>query len=86
MKRHISNTREHLGELDSMAKQTEASERGILQRAEARLEQVDAMIERQRPGVEAAPDASQDRYVALVEERGRLHVVIAKARQALGNQ
>lgn len=85
MKRHISDTRAHLGELDGLAKKTEASERGILSRAQARLEQVVAMIERQRPGVEAAPDSAQDRYVSLVEERGRLEIVISKARQALGS-
>lgn len=85
MKRHIENTRAHLGELNGLAEKTETAERGILQRAEARLEQVNAMIERQRPGVEAAPDASQDRYLALVEERGRLEIVVAKARQALGS-
>lgn len=84
MKRHLSNTRAHLGELHGLAGKTEASERGILQRAEARLEQVNAMIERQRPGVEAAPDAAQDRYVSLVEERGQLQTVIAKSRHALG--
>lgn len=83
MKRHISDTRAHLGELDGLAKKTEASERGILQRATARLEQVEAMIERQRPGVEAAPDSAQDRYVTLVEERGRLQIVIAKSKEAL---
>lgn len=83
MKRHISNTRASLGELHSLAAKTEADERGILERAEARLERVVAMIERQRPGVEAAPDAAQDRYTDLVRERGQLHVVIAKARAAL---
>lgn len=83
MKRHIANTRAQLGELHELAAKTEADERRILKNAEARLEQVVAMIERQRPGVEAAPDAAQDRYTALVQERAQLQTVIEKARAAL---
>lgn len=84
MKKHIANTRAHLGELHGLAAKTEAAERRILQSAEERLDAVNASLERLRPGVEAAPDASQDRYLSLVEERGQLHTVIAKARQVLG--
>ena len=83
MKRHISNTRAQLGELHDLAAKTEADERRILERAEARLDEVVAMLERQRPGVEAAPDAAQDRYLALVQERAQLQTVIAKAHAAL---
>ena len=85
MKRHIDNTRAHLGELHGLAAKTEAAERRILERAEARLEEVSAAIERQRPGVEAASDSSQDRYLSLVEERGQLEIVIAKAKKILGS-
>lgn len=84
MKRHIENTRAHLGELHGLAAKTEAAERRILERAMSRLDEVNAAIERLRPGVETAPGASQDRYLALIEERGQLGTVIAKARQALG--
>ena len=84
MKRHISNTRAQLGELQGLASETEASERRILAQAERRLEQVDAMISRQRPGIEAAPQAGQDRYTALITERGQLQTVIARARAVLG--
>lgn len=83
MKRHIANTKAQLGELHELAAKTEADERRILKNAEARLEQAVAMIERQRPGVEAAPDAAQDRYTALVQERAQLQAVIEKARAAL---
>lgn len=85
MKRHIANTRDQLGELHGLAAETEAAERRILAQAERRLEQVNAMIERQRPGVEAAPAAGQDRYTALITERGQLQSIIAKSRDALGN-
>jgi len=84
MKRHISNTRAQLGDLQGLAAKTEADERRILAQSEARLERVVAMIERQRPGVEAAPDAAQDRYTALIQERAQLQSVIAKSRAALG--
>lgn len=83
MKRFLTNTRKHLGELQTLAGETEAAERRILERAQARLDVVNAMIERQRPGVESAPEAGQSRYLALVEERGQLGVVIAKARKIL---
>ena len=84
MKRHISNTRAQLGELHGLATETEAAERRILAQAESRLEQVNAMIERQRPGIDAATKAGQDRYTALVQERGQLQTIIAKARDVLG--
>jgi hypothetical protein len=84
VKRHIENTRAHLGELHGLAAKTEAAERRILERATARLDEVNAAIERLRPGVETAPGASQDRYLSLITERGQLATVIAKARQALG--
>lgn len=84
MKRHIANTRRQLGDLHALAGKTEAAERRILERAEARLGEVNDELDRLRPGVEAAPDSSQDRYTSLIEERGQLHVVIAKARSALG--
>ena len=84
MKRHISNTRAHLGELHGLAAKTEAAERRILEQANRRLDEVNAAIERARPGVEGAPESAQDRYLGLVQERGQLNVVIAKARKALG--
>lgn len=83
MKRHLTNTRRQVGELGRLADKTEAAERRILERAQSRLETVNAMIERQRPGVEAAPDDAQSRYLSLVEERGQLGMVIAKARKFL---
>lgn len=83
MKRHISNTRTHLSNLAGLAERTERTERRILEQAEKRLADVQAAIERARPGIEAAPDAAQQRYQDLVAERGQLHMVIAQAKQAL---
>lgn len=83
MKRHISNTRDRLGELAGLADRTARTEQRILEQAEKRLAEVDAAVERARPGIEAAPDAAQQRYLDLVAEHGQLHQVIAQAREAL---
>lgn len=83
MKAHVEKTKNHLGELASLSSKTEAAERRILAQANKRLVEVDAAIERARPGAEGAPASAQDRYLDLVKERAQLHIVIAKARQAL---
>lgn len=85
MKRHIENTRSGLADLHGLASETEAAERRILERAQQRLEEVSAMIERQRVGIDGASPEAQDRYVALVEERGQLQMIVAKAQAALGS-
>lgn len=84
MKRHMDRARDSLGELAGLANRTEAAERQILQRAEQLLDEVNAEIEKLRPGVEGAPDESQSRYLHLITERGQLHQVIANAKAALG--
>lgn len=83
MKAHIEKARTQLGELGALAHKTDAAERKILAAAEERLATVQEQIEQARPGVEAAGDADQDRYLELVTERGKLHMVIAKAKRAL---
>ncbi|MNP08943.1 hypothetical protein D3C76_1010300 [compost metagenome] len=83
MKEHMDKARGQLGELGALAGKTEAAERKILAQAEKRLAEVQAAIERAGAGVEGAPEAAQDRYLALVTERGQLNTVIARARQAL---
>lgn len=84
MTAHADKARERLGELAGLAAKTEAAERRILQRAEERLAEVQAEIEKLRPGIEGAADADQQRYLDLVSERGQIHTVIAKARKSLG--
>jgi len=84
MSRHIKAARGQLADLASLSSKTEAAERRILQRAESRLAAVGSELERLRPGVEGAPDSSQDRYMGLIDERAQLNIVIAKARAALG--
>lgn len=81
----MNDHRKRLGELAHLATKTEAAERSILSSAESRLAVVQSQIDRARVGVESAPDAAQDRYLELVRERGQLHQVIARARDALGS-
>ena len=83
MKAHIKKVYDQLGDLAGLSAKTEAAERQILAAAEKRLATVQAAIERARAGVEASPDDAQQRYLDLVTERGQLHTVIAKAKQAL---
>lgn len=83
MKAHMEKVRTHLGELGGLASKTEAAERKILASAEKRLATVQAEIDRARPGIEGAGDDAHERYLDLITERGQLHVVIAKSRQAL---
>ena len=80
----MDKARAHLGDLGALATKTEAAERRILAAAQKRLAAVQTQIERARPGIEAGPDSAQDRYLDLVTERGQLELVIARAREALG--
>lgn len=83
MKAHIEKTKSYLGELAALQAKSERAERKILESAEARLAVVQGQIERAQVGIEAVSDEAQDRYVELVSERGKLHMVIAKARKNL---
>lgn len=83
MKRHMENVRSSLTGLAGLSAKTEAAEQNILKAALRRLKTVQAELARAGAGVEAAPDKEQDRYLALVTERGQLEIVISKARKAL---
>lgn len=84
MKAHIENTRSQLGELASLQAKTEQAERNILAAAEQRLAEVQQLIDRAQPGIEGAQESEQERYQQLIAERGQLNIVIAKAKQELG--
>lgn len=83
MKQHIETTRRQLGELGAMAAQNEAMERQILERAQGLLADVEGKIDAARAEAVAGDDAAKQRYTDMVEERGRLHHVIAQARAVL---
>lgn len=83
MKHHIDKARESLGDLAGLSAKTEAAEKRILEAAQQRLEAVQTEIKRSRKGVEFGPDKAQERYLALIKERGQLQSVIARSEEAL---
>lgn len=83
MKSHIEKTQSYLGELAGLQAKTARAEQAILDASIARLDTVQAQIKRAEAGIEGANDAAQDRYLALIEERGKLNMVIAKAHKNL---
>jgi len=84
VKQQIENSRRQLGELAAMAKQTEDMERKILARAEELLSDIDEQISDARVAAISGDDAAKQRYSDMIEERGRLHQVIASSRAAIG--
>lgn len=83
MKEHIENTRLQLGELGAMSAQVERAERQILERAQALLTDIEGKMDKSRAEAMTGDDAAQSRYTDMVEERGRLQHVIARAQQVL---
>ncbi len=80
MQDHIDTTQKHLGELATMAHQTHEAERKIMARAEEML----AEVEKDLPAARvAAHTGGDDKYMHLIEQRGRLQQVIAQARRIL---
>lgn len=85
MKKHIENTRRNLGELGAMSRQTEAMERKIKEIAETKLAGIEKEIGKARTDALTGGKQAEDRYTGMIEERGRLNQVIARARAALGH-
>lgn len=83
MKQNIENTRRQLGELAAMARQTEDMERKILAHAEELLSEVEQQISDARIAALSGDGEVKQRYMDLIEERGRLNQVIAASKAAL---
>lgn len=77
----INQSRNQLGELAVMRHRINESERLILKRAEMRLDEVNAGIQKIRS---SALDHSQE-YRDLIKERGQLHIIIAQAKASIQN-
>lgn len=84
MKPPIDNTRRQLGELGAMQADVEKSERAILARAESRLADVEKQIDELHRDALAQFGDAGERYAEMVLERGKLHQVIAQAKETLG--
>lgn len=83
MKAHIEKTREALGDLEGLSRQTSLDERRILKNAKKRLAEVESAIARLGAGIDTAPEKEQQRYLDFTEEKGRLQRVIERARISL---
>lgn len=79
---HLEVARRQLLSLARIADTTRDVERRILEAAMARLAVVNADIDRLRDRALLDEHAGQQ-YTALIEERGRLSLVIARAREHL---
>lgn len=79
----LKPTRQHLANLAGLAAKTESDERKILKNATERLKQVQSEIEKSLPGIAGASEEKQYQYLDLVNERGQLQIVIAKANERL---
>lgn len=80
---HLDAAKRRLVHLHGLAAKTAETERRILSAAEHRLEAVRADLEKLRPRVNL-DSAAADQYQSLTLERGKLELVIGRARKALG--
>lgn len=80
---HIAAAKTRLAHLAELSARTEATERRILAAAEERLATVAADLDSLRPRVTLDDNAARA-YQDLTLERGRLEMVIAQSRRALG--
>jgi hypothetical protein len=79
---HIAAARQRIAHLAGLEAGTQAAERRIAEAAQKRLEAVDADLAKLR-GPAQLDDTARDRFLALTEERGRLHDVMGRAQSAL---
>lgn len=82
MNEHIENVRRRIGELASLDAQTDAAERKILERAEKRLEAVQARMDELHPRA-VVDNAAGTEYLTLAKERHQLNVIIETAKRNL---
>ena len=75
----LKNSRRQLGELAVMQRRVNESEKRIIARAQARLDEVNARLDQIRP---TAMKNSRE-YQDLIQERGTLNIVIAEAKRAI---
>lgn len=83
MNDHIETARRQLSDLASLADQTERMERTILESATSRLKVVESSLGELKGTAITDPESST-RYQELIEERGLLRQVIARAKAELG--
>ena len=75
----MNQSRERLGELAVMQRRIDESEKMILRRAEARLNEVNTRIQE----IWSSSLERPREYMDLMQERGMLNMVIAQARASI---
>ena len=78
----MGKARQVLAQLGGHEQAVQAAEQRILHQAEARLGEINTRLDALRAKT-ATDSAAADEYLALVDERGRLNLVVARARQSL---
>lgn len=78
---HIAAARRRLLDLEGLSRRTAAAERNIMEAAQARLDAVNADLNRVGPRA-LTDDAAGDEYQSLTVERGRLQNIIAASEAA----
>lgn len=85
MQPSIDSIRRQVATVAAARRQTDETERRILESAEQRLESVEARLKELRSTVLSQQDHA-DEYMSLTEERGHLHRVIANSKRHLGGR
>lgn len=73
-----------LAQLQALSQRTESAERQILAHAERLLDACNTELEFVAPKAKMGMPEYEDRYQHLVLERGKLNLIIARARESLG--
>lgn len=82
-KQNIEKIRRNLGELAAMQSQVLQMEKKILSHAQAMLAKVQKELVSSEVKAKAGGETEQEAYQELIQERGRLNIVISKAQKAL---
>lgn len=75
--------RELLGDLAALQSKSMAAEKRIYEAAVKRLAAVQKEIDRTKTCIEEGHDNEQNRYLALIRERGELDIVISKCKEVI---
>lgn len=73
-----------LSRLQGMSARTDADERRILEQAEKMLDESAAALDEAQAQAKLGDANAEARYQQIVLDRGRLNIIIARAREALG--
>jgi len=79
----IDKLKQRLTDLGEMTRHTRQAEQGILERAQHRLDEVNAQLPGILQAFRGGDQHARQHYLDLIAERGQLLLVIARAKQHL---